>query len=149
MSRPVWQGSITFGLVNIPVSLQTAVQEKTVNFHMLSKDGSCRLRRKLYCPDTGKEFDFGDTTRGIEVGKGEYAIVSEKELDALKPEKGHTIEMEQFISLEEIDPIYFDRIYFVTPTDNSNKAYKLLYEAMKESGRIGLARFVMRDRQYV
>jgi DNA end-binding protein Ku len=149
MSRPIWQGSINFGLVNIPISLQTAVREKSVSFHLLSKDGSCRLRRKLFCPDTGKEFDFGDTARGIEVGKDEYVLVDEKELDKIKPEKGRSIAIEQFVKLEEIDPIYLDRPYFVAPSIGSDKAYKLLLEAMKESGRVGLARFVMRGRQYL
>src|SRR6204780_41880 len=102
MFRPIWQGSINFGLVNIPISLQTAVREKNVSFHLLSKDGSCRLRRKLYCPDTGKEFDFGDTARGIEVGKDEYVLVDEKELNKIKPEKGRSIAIEQFVKLEEI-----------------------------------------------
>jgi DNA end-binding protein Ku len=149
MSRPVWKGAINFGLVNIPIQLETAVREKTVNFHMLSKDGSCRLRRKLVCPDTGKEVDFGDTARGIEVGKDEYVLVDENELEHIKPEKGRTISIEQFVELNEIDPIYFDRIYFVTPADGSARPYKLLFEAMKESEKIGLARFVMRGRQYL
>jgi DNA end-binding protein Ku len=149
MSRPIWQGSINFGLVNIPVQLQTAVQEKSVSFHMLSKDGSCRLRRKLYCPETGKEFDFGDTARGIEVGKDEYVLVDDKEIEKMRPEKGRSIAIEQFVKLEEIDPIYLDRPYFVTPANGSEKAYKLLLEAMKDSNRIGIARFVMRGRQYL
>jgi DNA end-binding protein Ku len=149
MSRPVWKGSINFGLVNIPIQLETAVREKTVSFHLLSKDGSCRLRRKLYCPDTGKEVEFNDTARGIEVGKDEYALVDEKELDGIKPEKGRSISIEQFVELDEIDPIYFDRVYFVTPADGSGKAYRLLFEAMSASGKIGLARFVMRGRQYL
>ena len=149
MSRPIWQGSINFGLVNISIQLQTAVQEKSVSFHRLSKDGSCRLRQKLYCPDTGKEFDFNNTARGIEVGKDEYVLVDEKELDKIRPEQGRSIEIEQFVKLEEIDPIYFDRAYFVTPGNGSDKAYKLLLEAMSESGKIGLARFVMRGRQYL
>jgi len=149
MSRPVWQGAISFGLVNIPVQLQTAVQEKTVSFHMLSKDGSCRLRRKLYCPETGKEVDFGDTTRGVEIAKDEYVLVDDKEIERMRPEKGRTIAIEQFVKLDEIDPIYFDRAYFVAPTNGSDKAYKLLHEAMKESGRVGLALFVMRGRQYL
>lgn len=149
MSRPIWQGAINFGLVNIPVALQTAVQEKSVNFHMLSKDGSCRLRRKLYCPDTGEEVDFGDTARGIEVSKGEYVLVDDKEIEKLRPEKGKSISIEQFVKLEEIDPIYLDRAYFITPSNGSDNAYKLLVEAMKESGRIGLAKFVMRGHQYV
>jgi DNA end-binding protein Ku len=147
MARPIWKGSINFGLVNIPIQLETAVREKAVSFHLLSKDGSCRLRRKLYCPDTGKEFEYNDTARGIEVGKDEYVLIDDKEIDKLKPEKGRTIEIEQFVKLEEIDPIYFDRVYFVTPTEGSSKAYKLLHEAMAESGRIGIARFVMRERQ--
>jgi DNA end-binding protein Ku len=147
MARSLWKGSIAFGLVNIPVQLETAVREKTVSFHMLSKDGTCRLRRKLFCPDTGEEFEYADTARGIEVAKDQYVLVEDKEIDAIKPEKGRTIEIEQFVDLKEIDPIYFDRVYYVTPTEGSAKAYKLLHEAMSASGRIGLARFVMRDRQ--
>jgi DNA end-binding protein Ku len=147
MARPIWKGSINFGLVNIPVQLETAVREKTVSFHMLSKDGTCRLRRKLVCPDTGKEVDYGDTARGIEVGKDQYVLIDDKEIEKIKPEKGRSIEIEQFVKLEEIDPIYFDRVYYVTPTEGSAKAYKLLHEAMKESGRIGIARFTMRERQ--
>jgi len=88
MARPIWKGSISFGLVNIPVQLETAVREKTVSFHMLSKDGSCRVRRKLVCPETGEEINYNDTARGIEVGKDEYVLVDEKELEKLKPEKG-------------------------------------------------------------
>lgn len=149
MSRPIWQGSINFGLVNIPITLQTAVREKNVSFHLLSKDGSCRLRRKLVCPETGEEVEYGDTARGIEVAKGEYALVTDKELERIKPEKGRSISIEQFVRFDEIDPIYLDRPYFVAPAGGSDKAYKLLLEAMKESGRIGLARFVMRGRQYL
>jgi DNA end-binding protein Ku len=149
MSRPVWQGAISFGLVNIPIQLQTAIQEKSVSFHLLSKDGSCRLRRKLYCPDTGKEVDFGDTARGVEVAKDEYVLVDDKEIERMRPEKGKSIAIEQFVKLDEIDPIYFDRAYFVAPTNGSDKAYKLLHEAMKESGRVGVAIFVMRGRQYM
>ena len=84
---------------------------------------------------------------GSEVSKDQYVVVDEKEIAAIKPEKGRAIEIEQFVELEEIDPIYFDKVYFVTPADNSGKSYKLLHEAMKETNRIGLARFVMRDRE--
>lgn len=147
MARPIWKGSITFGLVNIPIQLETAVREKTVSFNLLSKDGSCRLRRKLYCPDTGEEYDFGQTARGIEVGKDEYVLIDDKEIAKIKPEKGRSIEIEQFVKLEEIDPVYYDRTYYVTPAEGGAKAYRLLVEAMSESGRIALARFVMRERQ--
>jgi DNA end-binding protein Ku len=147
MARPVWKGSINFGLVNIPIQLETAVREKSVSFHLLSKDGSCRLRRKLVCPDTGEEVDFGDTARGIEVGKDEYVLIDEKELEHIKPEKGRSIAIEQFVELNDIDPIYFDHVYFVTPTGGSERPYKLLFQAIQKSKKIGLARFVMRGRQ--
>lgn len=147
MARPIWKGAISFGLVSIPIQLETAVREKNVSFHLLSKDGSCRLRRKLICPDTGKEINYDDTSRGIEVGKDEYVMVADKELEAIKPEKGKTIDIEQFVDLDEVDPIYFDKVYFITPVEGSSKPYKLLYEAMKKNKRIALARFVMRERQ--
>jgi DNA end-binding protein Ku len=149
MPRPIWKGSITFGLVNIPIQLEMAVHEKSVSFHMMSKDGACRLRRKLYCPDTGKEFDFADTARGIEIGKGEYAILEEKEIKRLRPESGRALEISQFVDLDELDPIYFDRPYFVAPAEGSARPYQLLYEAMRKSRKIALAQFVMRERQYL
>ena len=147
MARPIWKGSINFGLVNIPIQLETAVREKSVSFHLLSKDGTCRLRRKLYCPESGEEYDFGDTARGIEIAKDQYVLVDEKEIDAIKPEKGRAIEIEQFVELDALDPIYFDRVYFVTPGEGSSKAYKLFHEALAKSEKIGIARFVMRERQ--
>jgi DNA end-binding protein Ku len=149
MARPIWKGAISFGLVNVPIQLEMAVHEKSISFHMLSDDGTCRLRRKLYCPETGKEFDFGQTARGIDIGKGEYVLVDEKEIKRLRPERGRTIEISQFIRQDEIDPIYFDRVYYVVPTEGSIKAYKPLYDAMHQSKKIALARFVMRERQYV
>src|ERR1700722_16346283 len=117
MARPIWKGAITFGLVNIPIQLEMAVHDKTVNFHMMSDDGTCRLRRKLYCPETGKEFDFSQTARGIEIAKGEYVLVDEAEIKRLKPERGKAIEIVQFIKQEEIDPRYFDRVYYIVPTE--------------------------------
>ena len=149
MSRPIWKGSIVFGLVSVPVQLETAVRERTVHFHMMSKDGSCRLHRKLYCPATGDEFEYDQTARGIEVSKDHYVLVDEKELDKLKPEKGRAIEIQQFCKLEQIDPIYFDHIYFVTPGEGGAKAYKLIREVLKNNSCVGVARFVMRDREYV
>jgi DNA end-binding protein Ku len=149
MARPIWKGSITFGLVNIPIQLEMAVHDKMVSFHMMSNDGTCRLRRKLYCPETGKEFDFSQTARGIELAKGEYVLIDEDEIKKLKPERGRTIEIVQFIDQEELDPLYFDRVYYVVPTEGSIKAYKLLYDAMTHRKKIALARFVMRERQYI
>jgi len=149
MSRPIWNGSITFGLVSIPVELRMAVHERTVHFHMLSKDGTCRLRRKLYCPDTGKEYDFGQTARGIEIGPDDYALVDKREIDRLKPEKGRAMEIAQFVDLDAIDPVYYERVYYLAPAQGSAKPYKLLALAMEQTGKCALARFVMREKQYL
>src|SRR4051812_41622320 len=108
MGRPIWKGSINFGLVSIAIELQTAVRDKAIHFHLLSKDGTCRLRQKLVCPDTGKEFDFSQTSRGFEIAPGQYVLVDKKEINKITPERGRTIEIEQFVERQEIDPIYFD-----------------------------------------
>ena len=149
MPRPIWTGSINFGLVSIPVEMTMAVHEQTIHFHMLSKDGSCRLRRKLVCPDTGKEYDFSQTARGIEIAPDQYVIIDQRDIDRLKPEKGRALDIIRFISADSIDPIYYDRPYYLRPTRESAKAYKLLLEAMSASGKSALGQFVMRDRQYM
>ncbi len=148
MGRPIWTGSIRFGLVSIPVEMHMAVHERSVHFHMVSKDGACRLRRKLVCPDTGKEYDFNQTAKGIEIGPDEYALVDQREIDRLKPEKGRSLDIEQFVSLSAIDPVFFDRVYYLLPGKDAKKPYKLLLQAMSDSGKCALGRFVMRDRQY-
>jgi DNA end-binding protein Ku len=149
MARSLWKGSISFGLVNIPIQLQVATREKSIHFHMLSKDGTCRLRQKLYCPETHKEFNFGDTARGIEIAKDEYVLVDEKEVEKIKPMKGRAVEIQQFIKLGEIDPLYFDKAYYVTPDEGAGKSYKLLVAAMEETQSIAIARFVMREKEHV
>jgi DNA end-binding protein Ku len=126
-----------------------AVHEKTVHFHMLTKDGACRLRRKLVCPDTGKEYDFGQTARGIEIAPDDYVLVDQKEIDRLKPEKGRALEIIQFISPDAIDPVFYDNVYYLRPGKDAKKSYKLLVEAMTTGKKCALARFVMRERQYM
>jgi DNA end-binding protein Ku len=149
MSRPIWSGLLHFGLVTVPVDLLMAVHEKTIHFHMLSKDGSCRLRRKLYCPESGKEYDFSETARGIEVAPDEYALVDQQEINRLKPEKGRAMEIVQFAPLAQIDPVYFDRVYYLKPGKEARKPYKLLLEAMRREKKCAIARFVMREREYL
>ena len=149
MARPIWTGSIGFGLVSIPVEMNMAVHEKTVHFHMVTKDGSCRLRRKLVCPETGKEYDFGETAKGIEIGPGDYALVDQKEIDRLKPEKGRTMEIVQFVEASAVDPVFLDNVYYLAPGKDAKKPYKLLVEAMVASGKCAIGRFVMREKQYL
>ncbi len=149
MAHSIWTGSISFGLVTFPVKLMTAVRQQRVNFHMLSPEGNCRLRRKLYCPENGKEYDFGETARGVEIAPDQYVIVQQDELDQIKPEKGDTIDLEAFIDIQEVDPIYWDRCYYIVPGKGGAKAYALLERAMRESGRVAIGQFVMRERQHL
>lgn len=147
--RAMWSGSITFGLVNVPVRMYSVVHNKDVHFHLMSKEGQCRLRRKLYCPETGEEFDFKETARGYEIAPDQYVIVNEDELDRLKPEAGRTIEITDFVDLHEIDPVFYNTPYYLGPGKDGQKPYKLLLEAMTEAGKVGIAKFVMREKEYL
>ena len=148
MARPIWTGAISFGLVSIPIEMFMAVHERTVHFHMLTKDGTCRLRRKLVCPDTGKEYDFNQTAKGIEIGPDDYVLVDQREIDRLKPEKGRLLDIVQFVEPGAVDPVYYDRVYYLRPGKDARKPYKLLAASMTDSGKCALGRFVMRERQY-
>ena len=149
MSRPIWSGSVVFGLVNVPVQVHTAIRDHSIHLHMLSKEGDCRLRRKMVCPETGKEYDFKDTARGYEVAPGQYVIIDEDELQQVKPEKGRTINIVDFVDLAEIDPMYFDNTYYLAPGKQAGKGYELLVEALAQKNKAGIARVVMRDKEYL
>jgi DNA end-binding protein Ku len=149
MARALWHGNIAFGLVTIPVGLHTAVREERVQLHMLTPDGKCRIRRKLVCQDTGKEYEFGETVRGFEVAPDQYVVITQDELQALEPEDGREIEIVQFVDAAEVDPIYFNRPYYLLPEKGAERPYSLLVRALTRSGKIGVAQFTMRDRDYV
>jgi DNA end-binding protein Ku len=149
MARSMWSGSISFGLVNVPVKLYTAVRQKEVHFHMLTEDGKCRVRRKLFCPDTDEEVEYTQTTRGYEVAPDQYVVVTDEELDALKPEANRTIHILDFVSLADIDPVYFQKPYYLAPDTRAGKAYHLLFRAMRDTERVAIATFVMRQKQYL
>ncbi|MCI0631143.1 MAG: Ku protein [Phycisphaerales bacterium] len=148
-SRAMWSGTISFGLVNVPVKMFPAVKDRDIHFHLLSKDGTCRLRRKLFCPETGDEFGYKDTARGIEVAPDQYVIVTDEELESIKPQAARTINIIHFVDLEEIDPIYYERAYYLAPDEHGATAYVLLLEAMKRANRVGIAKFVMRGKEYL
>jgi DNA end-binding protein Ku len=147
--RSIWSGTIQFGLVAVPVQLMVAVRERSGGFHMMTPDGHCRLRRKLVCPDTGKEYDFKDTARGFEIAPDEYVLLDEAELKKLKPEAGRTIDIMDFVAVDAIDPIYFNHTYFVRPTEGGAKSFALLLQAMVDKRRAAIAQFVLRDRQHL
>lgn len=149
MTRSLWTGAISFGLVTIPVRLVSAVQDKQLRLHMLSQDGRCRLRRKLYCPESGEEYDFKETARGYEVAPDEYVLLQNEEIERLKPESGRTINIKDFVDLSDIDPVFYQKPYYLIPDKQGAKAYDLLVRAMEESGRVGIAKFTMRSNEYL
>lgn len=147
--RPVWSGSISFGLVNIPVRLFTAVREHRVAFHLLHDQDKVRLRRKVVSSSTGKEVHPEHIVRGYEVDKGKFVIVHQEELEGCAPEKTRTIEITDFVRLSEIDPIHYERPYYVLPQKGAARSYRLIVEAMKRSHRVGIARVVIHEKEYL
>lgn len=149
MPRPIWSGSISFGLVNIPVKLVTAVRKKDVRFHQLHAKDGVRIQQRRVCPEDGEEVPWDDLVKGYEVAPGQHVIIEPEELEALDPEATHTIDIEDFVALDQIDPLYFDSSYYLTPDQTGGKAYRLLFDAMSRSGRVGIGRVVLRTKQYL
>ena len=146
--RPFWSGTLTFGLVSVPVSLFPATRSVRTSLRMLGPDGQ-PLARKYYAEKTGKDLDADDVVRGFEIDKEKFVIVTDEELERLAPEKTRDIDLKQFVPADSIPPIYFERGYFLTPAAGSQKAYKLLAETMDKSGLAGIATFVMRGKEYL
>ncbi|MDD3718960.1 MAG: Ku protein [Actinomycetota bacterium] len=149
MPKALWSGYISFGLVTIPVSLVTAVRDKSIRFHLLHPEDGARLRQKLVCPFDAKEVGRTQAARGFEVAPGEYVIIEDEELRALAPEKSRTIEITDFVAMAEIDPIYYERPYYLVPREGGENAYSLLLQAMVEKDRIGVGKFVFHEREHV
>ena len=147
--RALWKGTIAFGLVSIPVRMVTAIRDTGIHFHRVTPDGKCRLRQRLYCPDTGKEYDFKESARGYEIAPNQYVIVDPEELEAVQPHAGHEIEISQFVKLEEIDPLYYDRPYFFLPDGSGAKAYELLRKVLESTDKAALGKMIMHDKQYI
>jgi DNA end-binding protein Ku len=150
MPRSIWKGSLSFGLVNVPVALYPATADKTLHFHQVEDGTSDRIRYKKVNERTGREVDPQRIVKAMDMGDGEYVIVSDEELKEAEPEKSRTIDIEGFVDLAEIDPIYFRTAYYLAPQSEAGvKAYKLLREAMETAAKIGVASFVMRDKEYL
>jgi DNA end-binding protein Ku len=148
MPRAIWSGSISFGLVNIPVKLYSAVSRKTVHFNQLDSRTGNRVKQKRVDAETGEEVPWDQIVKGYELGSGSYVTVTEDELAALDPKAVRTIDIEEFVDLSAIDPMFYDAAYYLVP-DKSSKPYALLARAMEEEGKVGIANFVMRTKQYL
>jgi DNA end-binding protein Ku len=146
MARAIWSGAISFGLVNIPVKLFSAVSKKTVRFHQIDAESGVRVRQKRVGPD-GEEIPYEQIVKGYEIGPERYVTISAEELEALEPQKTRTIDIEDFVDQEEIDPIYYDHPYYLAPDTGSAKAYQLLVDAMEDAGKVAIARVVIRSKE--
>jgi DNA end-binding protein Ku len=147
MPRAIWSGAISFGLVNVPVKLYSATSPKTVRFHQISSKTGTRIRQQRVDPSTGEEVPYEEIVKGYEVSPDRYVLISPEELEALDPKATKTIDIEEFVSLEEIDPIYYDHSYYLAPAAGGAKAYRLLLDAMREEGKVGIGRLVLRTKQ--
>jgi DNA end-binding protein Ku len=146
MARAIWSGAISFGLVNIPVKLFSAVSKKTVRFHQIDAESGVRVRQKRVGPD-GEEIAYEQIVKGYEIGPERYVTISPEELEALEPQKTRTIDIEDFVDQDEIDPIYYDHPYYLAPDTGAAKAYQLLVDAMEDAGKVAIARVVIRSKE--
>lgn len=149
MPRPMWSGSISFGLVNIPVKLYNAVKKKSIHFNQLRRSDGCRIRLKKVCPADGAEVPADNIVKGYEISPEQYVVVTNEELEAIQPKNARTIAIEDFVKLEQIDPLYYNSCYYLTPDKGAGKAYFLLLSAMQNTGKIAIARVVMRNKEYL
>ena len=150
MARAIWTGSITFGLVNVPVKLYTATEEKDVRFHQFQRQSNRRVHNKRVAEGSDKEVKYEDVVKGYEARKGEFVIVTPEELESVAPGRSRTIDIEDFVELHDIDPVYFNRAYYVGPADDAaGRTYRLLVDAMTDTGKAAIGRFVMRTKEYL
>jgi len=150
VARSLWTGSISFGLVNVPVKAFTAGRDHDVHFHQLDKKSGARIRYRKVSEETGKEVASDDIALGYEIKGGKYVTFDEKEMDALRPRSTRDIEVSDFVALEEIDPIYYENTYWLVPDgEGAKSSYGLLVAAMEEAEQVGIGTVVLRDRQHV
>jgi DNA end-binding protein Ku len=143
----MWTGAISFGMVTVPVKLYSALDRKAVRFHQLSGKTGTRIAQKRVDPQTGEEVPFEDVVKGYELTKDRYVVIEPGELESLQPKKTKTIEIEDFVELDQIDPVYYDHPYYLAPGPGGVKPYRLLLEAMRETGRVAIARVVIRSKE--
>ena len=148
MPRSIWNGTITFGMVNVPVKLYSATESKSVHFHEVHvRDGS-RIEHRRVCSKEDKEVPYDDIVKGYETSPGKYVVLDSDEVKAAAGDRGKVVHIEEFVEVSDIDPVYFEKTYFVGSRDDED-AYRLLHEALGRSGRAGIGRFTFHDREYL
>jgi DNA end-binding protein Ku len=149
MARSIWRGAISFGLVNVPVKLYSAVSKKTVRFNQLHERDSSRIQLKRFCAEEDQEVPYEEIVKGYEISPGQYVVITTEELDNLDPKKTRTIDIEDFVDLDEIDPLFYEHPYYLAPDTGAGKPYKLLLEALRETNKVAIARVVIRSKEYL
>jgi DNA end-binding protein Ku len=149
MPRAIWSGSISFGLLNVPVKLYSAVSKQTVRFRELREGDGSRIRHKRVAEEDGEEVPYDKIVKGYEITPDQYVIVSRDELEEIAPERTRAIEIKDFVDLDEIDPIYFEHPYYLGPDKGAERAYQLLVQAMEEQRKVAIARFVLRNKEHL
>ncbi len=149
MARAIWSGTLTFGLVTIPVKLYPAVQRKNVRFNQLDGEDNARIQQRRVNSRTGEEVPYDRLVKGYELTPDRYVVITQDELDAIDPKRTRTIEIEDFVEGSQIDPIFYDTPYYVAPAEGGAKPYRLLLEAMDQTGKVGIARIVLRTKEYL
>lgn len=151
MPRPMWSGSLSFGLVNVPVKLMSATRDLGVHFNQLHEKDNSRIEVRRVCTKENEEVPWEEVARGYELESGELVMLTDEELEAADPQKTRTIDIEAFVDIEEIDPIFYDHPYFLVPDSNEAavRAYHLLRQVMERSGKVAIARFVLRTKEYL
>ena len=145
--RPIWKGAISFGMVTIPVKLYTATEDRDIRFHLIHRPDGSRIEMKRWCVEEDREVPYDELVKGYEVSKGEYIVIEPEEIEAVEPETANTIDIGDFVELDEIDPIYFEKSYFLEPADVGVKPFNLLKQALAETRRVAVAKVAIRNKE--
>jgi len=149
MARAIWSGTISFGLLNVPVKLYSAVARRGISLREIRQSDGARIRHRRVAEGTDEEVPYGEIVKAFEITPDRYVPLDKEEIEALAPEKTRAIEVQDFVDLDQIDPIYFDSPYYLGPAEGAEKAYSLLARAMEESGKVAVARFVFRNKEHL
>jgi DNA end-binding protein Ku len=149
MPRSIWNGTITFGLIAVPIKVHSAIEDQAVHFHQVHIEDGARIKQKRICAKEGKEVPYKEVAKGYEVRSGEYVLLSQDEINAAAGEQSRLIELEEFVCAADIDPVFYNRTYYLGAGDDGEDAYRLLHDALERSGRAGIGRWVFHNREYL
>jgi len=147
--QTVWKGSVSFGLINVPVKMSTATKRENVSFKTLHKECSTPLKQKRYCPKCDREVPYEEVVKGYEYEPGKFVIMSEEDLEAVQVKSSKYIDIVDFIRIDEVDPIFYDKTYYLAPEKGGEKPYLILRDAMKQTGRVAVAKVAIRQKEYL